>query len=188
MHAEFHDEPSRRDYSSPSRLQYYAGVASSIVADAVLKLRREPRARWILAGGVGVILILAYVGSESPPEAMASSPSLPVLEKASQAPLTSVVEIEGLKATITQQNATNQMLVTAIDELRAEQQKLRRDVAALQAAKQTAVTAGSAGVTGSIGPRPQPKTAPAKRADQSDARQVPYPAPEARHVPYPKPN
>lgn len=182
MHAEFHEEPSRRDYSSPSRLQHYMGIASAIVADAVHRLRRDSRARWIGIGGLGVVLVLAYAASERPPEAMAAAPSLPVVEKVSQPTFTSMVEIEALRVAITEQNATNQQLVTAIDELRAEQQRLRKEFSGIQAARQAPVT------TGSINPRPQPRPAQARRAEQNDARHVPYPAPEARHVPYPKPN
>lgn len=190
MHAELQQEPLPQDDSLSSRLKYYAVMSSAILAGAALTVRRDPRARWVGMAALGVVLVLAYGLTRNSPEALASSPSptSPAVEKASQAVVVrSSGEIETLKAALAQQNATNQQLVTSIDELRAEQDKLRRQVAALQAAKPVV---GTAGTTGSITPAPRPpaKPLPAKKAEQSDTRSVPYPAPEARHVPYPKPN
>jgi septal ring factor EnvC (AmiA/AmiB activator) len=131
--------------------------------------------------GLSAFLILAYCLTKNPSEAIASSASYASTEKASPQLGRSSSDLEAFRAALSEQNATNQQLVIVIDALRAEQQEMRKQIAAMQAARQ------SAGITGSISPQPQPKAAAPKRVDQGDARLMPYPAPP-RQVPYPRPN
>ena len=148
---------------------------------AIFTLRRNSRAIWTGVAGLSVVLVLAYYATKNSSEAIASAPSSPSIEKVNRPVIKSSSEIEALRAAISEQNATNQQIVTTIDALRSEQQELRKQIAAMQAASQTT------GSTGSISSRPQTKALPTKKGNQGKARHVPYP-PDARQVPYPRLN
>lgn len=147
---------------------------------AILTLRQNSRAIWASVAGLGVVLVLAYYVTNNSSEAIASLSSQPSMEKASQPIGRPSSEIEALRAAISEQNATSQQMVAAIDALRSEQQELQKQIAAMQAARQ------STGTTGSINSQPT-KAFATKKASQDDARHVPYP-PNPRRVPYPRLN
>ncbi len=173
--AQAHAEPLPQDYLAwPEDL--------SEKKDVLLVLKRNARGILIGVAGLSAILVLAYCVTRSSSETIAPPPSSPAVAKVSQPVVKSSIEMEALRAAISEQNATNQQIVAALDALRAEQQELRKQIAATQARQQSAGV-----ITGSISPRPLAKPLPPKKMEQGDARPVPYP-PEARQVPYPRPN
>jgi hypothetical protein len=174
MEAQAHAEPMPQAYLA------WQDDYSDQKKSAIFVLRQNTRAIVLGVAGLSAALILGYWATKSSSETIALAPSAPVTEKTSQPIVRSSSEMESLLAAISEQNATNQQIVTALDALRAEQHELRKQITATQAARQ------SAAITGSIGPRPQPKAFPAKKVEQSDARPVPYP--DTRQVPYPRPN
>ena len=139
---------------------------------AIFGLQRNSWAIWIGVAGLSVVLVLAYCATKN--SAIASAPSSPSIEEVNRLVAKSSSEIEALRAVISEQNATNQQIVTTIDALRSEQQELRKQIAAMKAAKQS-------------GSSPQTKAFPTKKGDHGKARQVPYP-PDARQAPYPRLN
>jgi ribosomal protein L29 len=175
MQVQAQTEPLLNDYVA------WHGDFSDKKTSVIQIMRRNSRAILASVAGLSAVLILAYCATKNSSEANASSPSSPSIEKVSQPIVRSSSEMESLRAAISVQNATNQQLVTTIDALRAEQQEMRKQIAAMQASRQPA------GITGSINPQPQTKASATKRVDQGDARLVPYP-PAARQVPYPRVN
>ena len=147
-------------------------------------LKQNPRILLAGVAGLSAVLFLVYYATSGSSATIAPSPTSLSREKASQPLARSSNDLDALRAAFSEQNATNQQIVAAIDALRAEQHELRKQITAMQAARQSASVTGSIGTTGSIGPRPQPKPLATKKPDQADARPVPYPA----HVPYPRPN
>jgi ribosomal protein L29 len=170
--AQAHAEPLPQDY-----LAWPEDFSEK--KDLLFVLKRNSRAILLGVAGLSAILILAYCVTRSS-SATIAPPTSAAVEKTSLPIARSSNEMEALRAAISEQNATNQQIAAALDALRAEQQELRKQIAATQA-RQTA------GITGSITPRPLAKPVPPKKVDQGDARPVPYP-PEARQVPYPRPN
>lgn len=162
MHAQARSEPLPQDY-----LAWQEDFLEK--KSAIFILQRNSRVIWMGVAGLSVVLVLAYCATKNSSDAIASAPSSPSIEKVSRSVVKSFSEIEVLRAAIGEQNATNQQIVTTIDALRSEQQELRKQITAMQAARQ------STGPTGSISSRPQAKALPAKKADQGKARQVPYP-------------
>ena len=140
-------------------------------------LKQHSRTIWTSVAGVSAVLILAYALSQTSSATTVPSPAAPAIASASQPVVSTPNQIDALRTAISTQNATNQQIAAAIDALRSEQQELRKQIAAVQAALQSPVT------TGSISPRPQAKPLPPKKVEQSQARHVPYPDP--RQVPYP---
>ncbi len=172
--AQAHGEPLPQDYVAwPEEF--------SDKKDVLAILKRNARPILMGVAGLTAILVLAYGVTRSSSETVAPPPSSPTVAKVSQ-PVVKSIEMEALRAAISEQNATNQQIVAALDALRAEQQELRKQIAATQARQQSAGM-----ITGSITPRPLAKPLPAKKPDQGDARPVPYP-PDPRQVPYPRPN
>ena len=168
--AQSHAEPLPEDYLAWQ--DDYSDQKKNVIFTTLM---RNPRA--VLGGGAGLlaVLLLAYWMTGSS-EANVPPPRATTAEKTAQPVVRSSNDLDALRAAFSEQNATNQQIVAAIDALRAEQHELRKQITAMQSAKQ------SAGITtGSITPRPQPKPLPAKKPDQADARHVPYPA----QVPYP---
>lgn len=177
MQVQAQTEPLLNDYVA------WHGDFSDKKTSLIQAMRRNSRAIGAGVAGLSVVLILAYCATKNSSEAIASSSGSPSVEKVGQPIVRSSSEMETLRAAISDQNATNQQLVTMIDALRAEQQEMRKQLAAVQASRQPP------GTTGSISPQPQAKASGAKRVDQGDARQVPYPYPPgARQVPYPRIN
>ncbi len=172
-HAQTHAEPLPEDYLAWQ--DDYSDQKKNVIftLDAKSTRRFGQAVRACCA-----VLLLAYWMTSSS-EANVPPPRATTAEKTAQPVVRSSNDLEALRAAFSEQNATNQQIVAAIDALRAEQHELRKQIAAMQSARQ------SAGITtGSISPRPQPKPLPAKKPDQADARPVPYPA----QVPYPRPN
>ena len=164
--AQAHAEPLPEDYLAWQ--DDYSDQKKNVIFTT---LTRNPRA--IAAGSAGLVavLLLGYWMTSSS-EANVPPPRAPAVEKMAQPVVRSSNDLEALRAAFSEQNATNQQIVAAIDALRAEQHELRKQITAMQSARQ------SAGITtGSITPRPQPKPLPAKKPDQADARHVPYPKP-----------
>jgi hypothetical protein len=152
---------------------------------SIFGLHWKSRTLWMGVAGVTALLLLGYGVSRSSSATSAPSVAPPALASVS-APALRSNDLEGLRAAFSEQNATNQQIVAAIDALRAEQQEMRKQISAMQAAaRHAAGVSGSSGITGSITPRPQakapaPAPAPRKPEQQADARPVPYPS-----VPYP---
>ncbi|MGE0038358.1 MAG: hypothetical protein AB7S93_22280 [Xanthobacteraceae bacterium] len=140
-------------------------------------LKQNSRRIWTSVAGVSAVLVLAYALTQTSSATTVPSPNSAAVEIASQPAVGSSGEMDALRTAISTQNATNQQIAAAIDALRAEQKELRKQIAAMQAALQSPVT------TGSISPRPQARPLPPKKAEQGQARHVPYPDP--RQVPYP---
>jgi len=141
-------------------------------------LKQHSRTICTSAAGLSAVLVLAYALSQTSSATTVPSQDSPAVVSASQPVVSTSNQMDALRTAISTQNATNQQIAAAIDALRSEQQELRKQIAAMQAALQSPVT------TGSISPRPQAaKPLPPKKVEQSQARHVPYPDP--RQVPYP---
>jgi hypothetical protein len=142
-------------------------------------LKQHSRTIWTGAAGLSAVLVLAYALSQTSSATPVPAQDSPAIASASQSVVSPSNQMDALRTAISTQNATNQQIAAAIDALRSEQQELRKQIAAMQAALQSPVT------TGSISPRPQAqaKPIPPKKVEQSQARHVPYPDP--RQVPYP---
>lgn len=178
MQAQAHAEPLPEDYLAWQ--DDYAEKKPS----AIHALKRNPRALAAGAAGLTALLLVVYYATSSSSATTSPSSTSPAIEKTALPMTRSPNDLDALRAAFSEQNATNQQIVAAIDALRAEQHELRKQITALQTARQSAGITGSIGTTGSISPRPQPKPLPAKKPEQADARPVPYPA----QVPYPRPN
>jgi hypothetical protein len=145
---------------------------------AMLILKQNSRTIWTTVAGLSAVLVLAYSLSQTSSATTVALADSSVTESASQPLAGSPGEADALRVAISTQNATNQQIATAIDALRAEQKELRKQIAAIQAALQSPAT------TGSISTRAHTKAAATRKAEQTHARQVPYPDP--RQVPYPR--
>ena len=147
-HAQTHAEPLPEDYLA------WQDDYSDQKKNVIFTLIRNPRA--VLGGGAALlaVLLLAYWMTSSS-EANVPPPRATTAEKTAQPAVRSSTDLEALRAAFSEQNATNQQIVAAIDALRAEQHELRKQIAAMQSARQSAgITTGSNHSAAAVGAAP----------------------------------